>query len=305
MVCEQAEQLVKSQRLPPPRHSFEERISSVRVWTVLPAVLLPVIAWDQLGPHTGGSEVASPPFGDLILWASAFAWWFLMAAPRPYSLRASLGRPLDLAGWRIVALALFGDTGVRMVWWLSWYCRDIFQVASTTGAYTFHLPHTHVDASYMLSAGVLAPLVEELLFRGTLFRNLRVRFNSAVAVLASSALFGLGHKDQVGAFISALCFALVYTRTRSLWAPIALHALNNGAWLLLSKYYLGDSPQVRLEGPWQLGAFALVVLVGVAVCVQFVCKSWRTLGDPLPPDSLQASAVENSPSLPEPVRAGP
>ncbi|HVZ36209.1 MAG TPA: CPBP family intramembrane glutamic endopeptidase, partial [Polyangiaceae bacterium] len=222
-----------------------------------------------------------------------------------YSLRTSLGRPLDLAGWRIVALAMFGGIGIRLVWWISWYCRDIFQVASTTGAYTFHLPHTHVDASFLLSAGVLGPLVEELLFRGTLFRNLRVRFNPGLAALASSALFGLGHHDHVGTFIVAVYSVLAYTRTRSLWAPIVLHALNNIGWILLSKYYLGDSPQVRLEGPWQFAAFALVILVGVAVCVQFVCSSWRTLGDPLPPDSLQASAVENSSTLPEPARAGP
>jgi membrane protease YdiL (CAAX protease family) len=200
---------------------------------------------------------------------------------------------------------MFGHTCARIVWWISWYCRDFLQVARTTGAYTFVLPHTQVDAFVLLSTGVLGPVVEELLFRGTLFRNLRARFNPGMAALASSVLFGLGHHDHVGTFIAALYSALAYTHTRSLWAPIALHVLNNGAWLLLSKYYLGDSPQVRLEGPWQLGAFALVVLVGVAVCVQFVRKSWPTLGDPLPPDSLQASAVENSPSLPEPVRAGP
>lgn len=294
---------MKSKSLPPPPQSFEERISRVRLWTVLPAVFLPVIAWDQLGSHSGVSELASRRLGDLILWAFAFGWWLLTAAPRPYSLRASLGRPLDLAGWGIVALAMFGSTSVRIIWWIIWYCRDILQVASTTGAYTFKLPHSHVDAFVVANVALLPPLIEELLFRGTLFRSLRLRLGPSKAALLCSALFGIAHSDRMGIFILALACALVYTRTRSLWAPIALHALNNGGWLALSKYYLGDSPQIRLEGPWQFGAFALVVLVGSGVCLQFLRKSWRTLGDPLPPDSLQASSVANSPSLPEPVRA--
>ena len=285
---------MESKSHPPPAQTLCEKLSPVRVWTVVPSVLLPLIAWDQLGSYSGLSEVASRRVGDLILWASAFGWWLLKAAPRPYSLRASLGRPLDLTGWGIVTLAMLGSTSICIAWWISWYCRDILRVASTTGAYTFHLPRSHVDAFVVLNAAFLGPVVEELLFRGTLFRLLRVRFSPGVAALVSSALFGVGHSDRMGAFISALCYSLAYTRTRSLWAPIALHVLHNAGWLALSKYYLGDSPQIRLDGPWQFGAFALVVLVGMGVCVQFVRNSWRTLGDPLPPDSLLAEALRPS-----------
>jgi membrane protease YdiL (CAAX protease family) len=57
-------------------------------------------------------------------------------------------------------------------------------------------------------------LVEELVFRGTLFRAWRARWNPVLALLASSALFGVLHPQKVTTFAAAVTFALLYTRTR-------------------------------------------------------------------------------------------
>ena len=283
--------------------SFDERLSRAPLWTLIPTVLAPVIVCDVFGPQLGFSAPAVRHVADLLVSTSAFGWWMLKATPRPYSVRASFGRPLDLAGWGVVALAMLGNTSVRIVWWIVRYCRDLLHVASLSGGYTFRLPHTPYDGIAVLNVAVLLPMIEELLFRGTIFRSCRARFGPTAATLLSSMLFGILHSDSVAVFISALTYALAYTRTRSLWAPIALHMLNNAGWLVLSKYYLGDRPQLRLEGPWQLGAGALVLLIGSGVWLQFLRGNWRTLDVPLPPDSLQALPVENSSSLPEPVHA--
>ena len=241
MVCERTEQAVKS-RIPPPPQSFEERISRVRLWTVLPAVFVPMIVWNVINRHVEISAGVARWAAELLLWSSALGWWLLKAAPRPLSLRAALGRSLDLAGWGLVAWAMLANTSVRIVWWMARYCRDILQVASTSGSYTFRLPRTKVDALFAVSAAVLAPLVEELIFRGTLFRSCRVRFGPVKAALLSSALFALGHidRDSMAIFVSALTYVLAYTRTRSLWAPIVLHAINNGR--LRSQRIIADRP---------------------------------------------------------------
>jgi hypothetical protein len=74
---------------------------------------------------------------------------------------------------------------------------------------------------------LVAPLVEELVFRGTLFRAWRARWNPVLALLASSLLFGALHTLQLAAFLTAVTFALLYTRTCSLWAKLLAHCLNN------------------------------------------------------------------------------
>jgi membrane protease YdiL (CAAX protease family) len=293
---------VKSER--PKQQSYEERLARVRLWTVLPTVLLPLVAWYTLERHLAVSAPVSRQVGDLLVWSFALGWWLLKVAPRPYSVRASLGRAPDLAGWGVVALALFGHTSVRIIWWIAWYCRDILHVARSSGAYTFSLPRSHWSGAFaIVGIAVMAPLIEELLFRGTLFRSCRLRFSPGKAALLSSVLFGLLHSDSMAVFISALTYALAYTRTRSLWAPIALHAINNGGWVVLSNGYVGDFSQVRLAGPWQFGAAALVLLIGLGAWLQFMRKYWRTLGDPLPPDSLRATPAASPSGLPDALRA--
>lgn len=89
----------------------------------------------------------------------------------------------------------------------------------------------------LLMAGVLVPIAEELFFRGLIYTWFRRRYEVWVAVLASALLFGLGHIDAAGvvvaSFVMGTVNALVFERTRSLWAAIAVHAINNSAAMIL------------------------------------------------------------------------
>ncbi len=46
---------------------------------------------------------------------------------------------------------------------------------------------------FLLTAAIVAPVIEELLFRGLLLRSLRRRFSPAVAIIGSSLLFSVAH----------------------------------------------------------------------------------------------------------------
>ncbi len=91
----------------------------------------------------------------------------------------------------------------------------------------------------LVGAGLLAPVAEELYFRGLLHRWFWARFPNRtwLRVLLSSTLFALGHIDTLGVvastfFLGVLC-ALAYERSRSLWLSIAIHAVNNSLAVLL------------------------------------------------------------------------
>jgi membrane protease YdiL (CAAX protease family) len=83
---------------------------------------------------------------------------------------------------------------------------------------------------------VVAPFVEELFFRGFFYRALRTRYPVALAALIDGVVFGVIHFNFEGAdallilpplaFLGVI-FCLVYERTKSLWAVIGMHALNN------------------------------------------------------------------------------
>jgi membrane protease YdiL (CAAX protease family) len=102
----------------------------------------------------------------------------------------------------------------------------------------------------LLGAGLLAPVAEELFFRGFLYMALRQRLGIAAAVTISSLVFAVGHIDALGvvaaSFIIGIALALVYEYTRSLWVAIAIHAFNNSLATVL--VYLLMLVQAFLQG---------------------------------------------------------
>jgi membrane protease YdiL (CAAX protease family) len=84
----------------------------------------------------------------------------------------------------------------------------------------------------LLGAGVLAPIAEELYFRGLIHGWLKSqRFAFWVRVLLSSTLFALAHFDSFAVAVSSLVLgvanAVLYERSRTIWVPIAMHVFTN------------------------------------------------------------------------------
>lgn len=81
---------------------------------------------------------------------------------------------------------------------------------------------------------IVAPLTEELLFRGIILRGLLGRCRAASAVLLSAALFALIHLNPwqlLSAFLIGVILGWVYLRTGSVWLCVLGHAVNNGLFL--------------------------------------------------------------------------
>jgi len=80
----------------------------------------------------------------------------------------------------------------------------------------------------LLVAGLLGPVVEEIAFRGLLYRAWEVQWGWIRAMLASSFVFALFHPTHVPeSFVSSLIFVCVLRRTGTLWGPIAVHCAFN------------------------------------------------------------------------------
>ena len=81
------------------------------------------------------------------------------------------------------------------------------------------------------AAVVVAPLVEETVFRGFVYGVLKRFAEPFFAAIISSALFALAHfhlGSAVPLFVLALGFTGAYERTGSLMVPMLMHALFNG-----------------------------------------------------------------------------
>ena len=120
---------------------------------------------------------------------------------------------------------------------------------------------THLVLTF-LGAGLLAPVFEELVFRGLLYRAWERRFGWFAAMLLVSVVFGLYHRHFWSAFAGSIVFVCLYRRTGSLWAPIIVHSIANiSLWYpLLGRHVLPRSPEAATDlSQWGLHLAALLM----------------------------------------------
>jgi uncharacterized protein len=88
----------------------------------------------------------------------------------------------------------------------------------------------------LLMAGVVAPIVEEIVFRGLLYGWLRSRWGVSVGVAASALAFAVAHGIPMlmpALFLQGAIFAWLYERSGSLWPPIIMHGVFNSVMSLV------------------------------------------------------------------------
>jgi membrane protease YdiL (CAAX protease family) len=93
------------------------------------------------------------------------------------------------------------------------------------------MPGSHGDiALYFLVGGVVAPLAEEVFFRGLIYGFLR-RWGFPLALVLTTLLFVLAHPMSRGLPVTQLAggvlFAGAYEMERNLLVPITIHSLGN------------------------------------------------------------------------------
>ncbi|MGH8191569.1 MAG: lysostaphin resistance A-like protein [Rhodanobacteraceae bacterium] len=100
----------------------------------------------------------------------------------------------------------------------------------------------------MLLAVGVAPIVEEVVFRGVLLSGLARRMPVAAAIIVSAIIFGCAHLPDFrfvwfpvpALILVGLVLGWLRVRTHSLWPSITMHATNNAmavlAWFLVAHH---------------------------------------------------------------------
>ena len=120
---------------------------------------------------------------------------------------------------------------------------------------------------------IVAPITEELLFRGLILRGFLSRYSASKAVFFSAILFSLFHVDAskfISLFGGGILFGWWYVRTRSLTPCVVGHALHNGLPILMFEVIRPwvsdmefDLTKVEFLPVWVTGITVLVLVLGV------------------------------------------
>ena len=91
-----------------------------------------------------------------------------------------------------------------------------------------------------LRVAVVAPIVEELIFRGLILHGLRKNYNAFVAVTISALMFALFHLNPwqfPATFVLGLLLGFLMIRTNNIILAIIGHSINNFLVLITVTYY--------------------------------------------------------------------
>jgi membrane protease YdiL (CAAX protease family) len=201
---------------PPPRVSTSDGLIAAMLFFVAQAVAAAVII--GRGRATGAAVLFAFAIGGAVTYALMRV---VYARTRTEGVPRILGDTnLPLTGIAVGLLA--GVVGVVYLYTLD--ALDLLETAMREGK-----SYVSLGLWTLPLALVAAPLFEEFIFRGLIFGGLRRSFGLWPAALASAALFAILHPafSILPVFVLGVCAAFVYERSRSLLAPMIVHAVYN------------------------------------------------------------------------------
>lgn len=215
------------------------------IWAAAIVLLILVAFLESIG----SPRVADPGNIDTSKMVLAvLSWWGAILGPTLLSLwfrglkpgsvfgvdRMPVGRSL-LLGVSLLVSAL------PMVFVVDYIASILLKVNTTTDTQEViqifeSAPTVAQRIPIILLAVVIAPVAEELAFRGYLYGVIKRYFGAIPALVLSGILFALVHQNLPSFFpllVLASVFALAYELSGSLLVPMTMHALFNALSLLL------------------------------------------------------------------------
>lgn len=210
-------------------------------------------------PFVGLIDILAP-FGGLL----AVFLCFAKQGTHKQLLVKNKSMSLPILGVLICIMCLFDSVGV-MIYGLTEQSLNLFGFSTSTGAAM--AGNLGVSVTTLIASCFIAPVVEELVFRGFLLRRME-KHGKVTAIVVTSVLFGLMHQNLpqiMPAMMIGLVWGYVATEYSLGWS-IVLHIFENLVRVtLLNNFLAGFSEQVqgmvRITLMAATGVIAIVILI--------------------------------------------
>jgi hypothetical protein len=234
LVWSAVRQIQRRRVLPPERYRGPTIIVLLAMVLLLQTVV--VLPWSADAVALLGGDREVTLLGSIVILVSTGASlllvsWLFVAVPNALAALPSFpGRDPGGAiaagvGWGLVAW--IGSTAVIVI--MAWLLEQV-GLAPEPSAAEVAIQRLNPFLT-VLAVVVLAPIAEEVFFRGVVFNAWLREGGRTYAYVGSAALFAVIHLTLVliiPIFLLGLALAWIYQRTGSLLAPIAMHATVNG-----------------------------------------------------------------------------
>lgn len=217
---------------------FEDlSIRSLVCWTILLCFILGIafgFTKDILKIKIG--ENLESAIFELVSYGAALLWIITKFKKLNLDLNCMIGKyPSEYKWWYYVVIVItlmFFSIGA---FYIQYYIISLFNPGYVEGILNEKDILTSRDSNFFVLYNLLnfiiivivAPIVEELVFRGVFLHRLTVKWNIRKAILISSLIFGFLHHDVLGAFTFAVVMSILYIKWKSIKVCIICHMINN------------------------------------------------------------------------------
>ncbi len=231
-------------------------------------VVFYLIRRDLFGPVLAGALVGVlvPMYLMVRRWDLSFSRDFCLTFPHPLVLAAAALMSIC----SVMPTSLLAEFSMRL------HAIDPEWMA----LYLEHLPTTTMEIILAgITVVVVAPLAEEIIFRGLLQRVTATLWGTLPAALISALVFGIVHGEPwflFGLIGVGLVLAFIFAATGSVTACWVAHAVHNAIslWVMVGSSDGADQPQEVTAGDWGLAA---VSVLGMLVVGRFLLTKGKAL----------------------------
>jgi len=273
------------------RSIFGWGLLSLLITVVLLLIIL-IAGRIAIGPAFDFRSPLIEPFSEIFLYGILLLFIVRMIRRAGLISNAILGSPMDWIHLRrywlypifLVAVSaasysvVFVPLSFAMPRFIDWYIihSTSMQLFRFTG-----FGYSVANVLTFLTIVVIAPVVEEFVFRGVLLNRWAYKWGMPKAIALSSVIFGILHKEFLGHMFFGFVMCVLYVETKSLFVPIFMHAANNAiAWGWgTADLFWGASRQQTLaafQSGWQSAAILAIVVIPLALW--FIRNHYPKLG---------------------------
>ncbi|WP_085828976.1 CPBP family intramembrane glutamic endopeptidase [Clostridium massiliodielmoense] len=123
---------------------------------------------------------------------------------------------------------------------------------------------------------ILAPIVEELIFRGVILNRLKMRWGVGPAIILSSIFFAVLHMNLavIGAFLFGVMMCVVYMKTKNIFITMSIHCVNN----LICSLPTGGTDEFKksdINEMLLMGKPAIIIFcITSIIAIWYIVKNW-------------------------------
>lgn len=125
--------------------------------------------------------------------------------------------------------------GIMQCGWVDWLKQLGVETSQDSVKALKESNQPEIIALMAVAAMLVAPICEEVVFRGYFYPALKHHCGAVCAAIASALVFSAAHASLVALLpliLLGLVFVWLYEKTGSIWAPVALHFAFNSATVL-------------------------------------------------------------------------